>query len=223
MSHAEIKQTILDYKVAAQHAKDAGFDGIEIHAQAGMLIPQFLSLEDNHCNDEYGGSIENRARIIFEIWDAITEVWDSTRIAIRFTPVMLCHVGIVKPDIGTIPLFKYLLNKLSNYNLAYLHIVGPSEDLSGTSVETLQDDYFGHFRANCKGNLMANLGFNKNIGSAILQQGKADFVSFGEPFIANPDLVDRFRHDLPLAKADRNTFYGGDENGYTNYPRAVYP
>lgn len=223
MSLVEIKQTIQDYKQAAQHAKDAGFDGVEIHAQAGMLIPQFLSMASNKRTDEYGGSIEKRARIVFDILDSIIEVWDSTRVAIKFTPVMLSHVGIVKPDEETIPLFEYLLNRLNDYNLAYVHIVGPSEDLSGSPVAALQEDYFAHFRAHYSGRLMANLGFSKTTASTILENGLADLVSFGEPFIANPDLVERFRYDLPLATADRNTYYGGGEEGYTSYSKSILP
>ncbi|ACU61715.1 alkene reductase [Chitinophaga pinensis] len=217
---AEIKQTILDYKQAAKNAKEAGFDGIEVHAQAGMLIPQFLSLATNKRSDEYGGSVENRARIVFEILDAIIEVWDSTRVAIKFTPVLFSHVGIVTPDEETIPLFQYILKKLSDYNLAYLHIVGPAEDLTGTPVEVLQDDYFSHFRYHYSGTLMANLGFTQGSGNAILKDGKADLVSFGTPFIANPDLVKRFMYNLPLAESNRDTYYSG-ESGYTDYPEAV--
>lgn len=221
-SVAEIKQTIQDYKKAAQNAKDAGFDGIEIHAQTGMLIPQFLSLAANQRRDEYGGSIENRARIIFEILDAITAVWNSTRVAIKFAPVAISHVGIVKPDEETIPMFQYILKKLNDYNLAYLHIVGPAEDLTGTPVEVLQNNYFSHFRRHYTGRLMANLGFTQESGNAILEEGTADLVSFGAPFIANPDLVERFEHHLPLSEGNRDTYYTGGENGYTNYPRAAY-
>jgi N-ethylmaleimide reductase len=219
---AEIKQTIQDYQQAAQNAKDAGFDGIEIHAQGGMLIPQFLSLATNQRTDEYGGSIENRARIIFEILDAVMEVWASTRIGIKFTPVAYDHVGIVTPDEETIPLFQYILKKLNDYHLAYLHIVGPEGDLTGTPVEVLQHDYFSHFRHFYSGRLMVNRGFNQESGNAMLQDGTADLVSFGAPFIANPDLVERFKYNLPLAESSRDTLYAGGESGYTDYPAAVY-
>jgi N-ethylmaleimide reductase len=219
---AEIKQTVRDYKQAAQNAKEAGFDGVEVHALVGMLIPQFLSLATNQRTDEYGGSIENRARIIFEILDAIIQVWDSTRVAIKFTPVAISNVGIMTPDEETIPMFQYILKKLSDYNLAYLHIVGPAEDLTGTPVAVLQDNYFSHFRRHYSGRLMANLGFTQESGNAILKDGTADLVSFGAPFIANPDLVERFQHHLPLAESNRDTYYAGGENGYTDYPRAVY-
>lgn len=219
---AEIKQTIQDYKQAAQNAKEAGFDGVEVHAQAGMLIPQFLSPATNQRTDGYGGSIENRARIVFEILDAIMEVWDSTRVAIKFMPVAMSHVGIMTPDEETIPMFQYILKKLSDYNLAYLHIVGPAEDLTGTPVEVLQDNYFSHFRRNYSGRLMVNLGFTQESGNEILKEGTADLVSFGLPFIANPDLVERFTYNLPLSESNRDTYYTGGENGYTDYPKAVY-
>ncbi|MDJ1486029.1 alkene reductase [Cytophagaceae bacterium YF14B1] len=219
---AEIKQTIQDYKQAATNAREAGFDGVEIHAQVGMLIPQFLSLATNQRTDAYGGNIENRARIIFEILDAILEVWDSTRVAIKFTPVALSHVGIITPDEETIPIFQYILRKLSEYNLAYLQIVGPAEDLTGTPVAILQDDYFSHFRRNYRGRLMVNLGFTQESGNAIVREGTADLVSFGTPFIANPDLVERFQHNLPLAEGNPDTYYTGGENGYADYPRALY-
>lgn len=219
---AEIKQTIQDYKQAAQNAKNAGFDGVEVHAQAGMLIPQFLSLNTNQRNDEYGGSLENRARIIFEILDAIIEVWDSTRVAIKFTPVMYTNVGIVTPDEETIPMFQYILKRLNDYNLAFVHITGPAQDLTGTPVEVLQNDYFSHFRNHYSGRLMANLGFTQQTGDAILKEGKADLVSFGQLFIANPDLFERFKYQLPLSEANLDTYYTGEEKGYTDYPRAAY-
>lgn len=219
---AEIKQTVQDYQQAAKNAREAGFDGVEVHALAGMLIPQFLSLATNQRTDEYGGSIENRARIIFEILDAVTEVWGSSRVAIKFSPVALSSVGIMTPDEETISLFQYILKKLSGYDLAYLHIVGPAEDLSGTPVAELQDHYFMHFRRNYSGRLMANLGFTRESGNTILKEGTADLVSFGAPFIANPDLAERFRHYIPLSESNPDTIYVGGEHGYADYPKAEY-
>lgn len=223
MTVADIQKTAEDYKRAAQYAKDAGFDGVEIHAIAGMLIPQFLSMASNRRTDAYGGSIENRSRIVFEILDAVTEVWGAGRVAVKFSPVMISSVGIVKPDEETIPLFKYILSELERYQLDFVHIVGPAEDLSGTPVEELQENYFAHFRNHYRGRIMANSGFSKESADAILKAGYADLVSFGEPFIANPDLVERFTHNLPLAAGDRGTYYAGGESGYTNYPMAEYP
>lgn len=222
LTAAEIRQTIADYKQAAKNAKDAGFDGVEIHAQAGMLIPQFLSLATNQRADQYGGSLENRARIVFEVIDAMLEVWAGPRVAIKFTPVALSNVGIMTPDAETVSMFRYIANKLSDYDLAYLHIVGPAEDLAGTPVAELQDDYFRHFRNTYRGRLMANMGFTRERGNAILEAGDADLVSFGAAFIANPDLTERFRHDLPLSKGNPDTYYTGGESGYADYPKAGY-
>ena len=134
----------------------------------------------------------------------------------------LSFVGIMTPDEETIPLFIGLVRKLSEYNLAYLHIVGPAADLTGTPVETLQDNYFNHFRQNYRGRLMANLGFTQESGNTLLEAGLADLVSFGSPYIANPDLVERFEHHLPLAESERSTWYSSpnDEEGYTDYLRA---
>ncbi|MBB5635031.1 N-ethylmaleimide reductase [Pedobacter cryoconitis] len=219
---AEIKETIQDYKQATLNAKNAGFDGVEIHAQIGMLIPQFLSITTNKRTDEYGGSIENRARIIFEILDALLEVWDSTRIAIKFTPVAISNVGIVVPDEFTIPTYRYIAEKLNDYNLAYLHIAGPAEALNGTVVEALQEDFFSHFRKNYHGTLMANLGFTQESGNAIIKDGIADLVSYGAYYVANPDLVERFEYHIPLAEANTDLYYTGGENGYTDYPKADY-
>jgi len=216
----EIKQTIQDYKQASQNAKNAGFDGIEVHAQAGMLIPQFLSLATNERSDEYGGSIENRARIIFEILDEIIKVWDSTRVAIRFTPVIYNHVGIVVPDEETIPMFQYIMKKLNDYNLAFVHIVGPTLDLSTTPVAALQNDYYSHFRYHYSGRVMANQGFTQETANTILNEDKADLVSFGQLFIANPDLVERFKYKLPLSEPNLDTYYTGEEKGYTDYLKA---
>jgi N-ethylmaleimide reductase len=181
MTVAEIRQTIQDYKQAAKNCIEAGFDGVEVHAQVGMLIPQFLSAVTNQRTDEYGGSIENRARIVFDILDAILEVWDSTRVGIKFSPVAFSGVGIMTPDEYTIPTFQYLSQRLSDYNLAYLHITGPAQDLTGTAVEELQDNYFRHFRDHYRGRLMANLGFTRESANAILKEGIADLVSFGIP------------------------------------------
>ena len=218
----EIKQIIRDYKQAASNAREAGFDGVEVHAHAGMLIQQFLCPATNQRRDDYGGNIENRARIVFEILDAILQVWGSTRVAIKLNPVAISNVGIMVPDDETIPLFQYILKKLSDYDLAYLQIEGPAEDLTGTPVEVLQNNYFSHFRRHYKGRLMANLGFTRESANAIIKEGTADVVSFGVPFIANPDLVERFQNNLPLSQSNQDTYYTGGEKGYTDYPKAEW-
>ncbi len=215
----EIKATVEEFRQAAQNAREAGFDGIEIHAQLFTLIPQFLSPATNQRKDEYGGSIANRARIIFEILDAVGTVFDNRRIGIKFTPALFNN-GLMRPDSTTLPTFAYLLEKLGDYDLGYVHVVGPAVDLAGTVLEPIKDDYFGYFRQKYKGTLMANLGFTQTSGNEILARGNADLVSFGTPFIANPDLVERFQQGVALAVPDTSTFYTGGATGYTDYPVA---
>jgi N-ethylmaleimide reductase len=216
----EIKATVEEFRQAAQNAREAGFDGIEIHAQLFTLIPQFLSPATNQRTDEYGGSMENRVRIVFEILDAVRTVFDIKRIGIKFTPAFFSN-GLMRPDSTTLPTFAYLLEKLSGYDLGYVHLVGPAVDLTGTVLEPLKEEYFGYFRQNYKGTLMANLGFTHARANEILAKGHADLVSFGTPFIANPDLVERFQQGLALAVPDTSTFYTGGATGYTDYPVAT--
>lgn len=213
----EIRETVADYKRAAENAKRAGFDGIELHAQIDTLIPQFLSTATNRRVDEYGGSVENRSRLLFEILAALAEVWDSRRLGVKFTPTMF-NPSILIPNEDTIPTHAYILQKLNDYNLGYLHWVSPARDLTGTVIASLQEDYFGHVRHHYKGTLMANGGFTQETGNRIIADGVAELVSFGAPFIANPDLVERFAVGHPLAEADRDTYYTGGEKGYADYP-----
>ncbi|MEY8760581.1 alkene reductase [Chryseobacterium tongliaoense] len=217
LSKNNIARIIDSYKIAAENALSAGFDGIEIHAQLFTLIPQFLSRATNHRNDEYGGGIENRSRILFEILEAVITIMGADRVGVKFTPSAY-NPGIIRPDADTLEDYKYLLTRLNRFGLAYLHIVGPSVDLSDTPLAEIKDDYFGFFRLYYNGTLIANLGFNKYTANEILQTRKADLVSFGTAFIANPDLVGRFKNDWTLAEADADTYYTGGEKGYTDYP-----
>jgi N-ethylmaleimide reductase len=216
----EIKATVDEFRQAARNAREAGFDGVEIHAQVFTLIPQFLSPATNQRTDEYGGSTENRARIFFEILDAVRTVFDNKRIGIKFTPALF-NSGIIKPDSTTLQTYAYILEKLGGYDLGYLHLVGPAVELAGTVLDQVKADYFGHFRQLYKGTIMANLGFGHASGNEILAKGNADLVSLGTPFIANPDLVERFQRDIALAVPDAGTFYSGGATGYTDYPVAT--
>ncbi|MFY0255289.1 alkene reductase [Chitinophaga sp. 30R24] len=212
----EIKETVAEYKLAAINAKNAGFDGVELHAQLYTLIPQFLSKATNQRTDEYGGSIENRSRILFEILEALISVFPGKKVGIKFTPAAF-NAGIIKPDEDTIQTFDYVFSELNNYDIAFIELVGPSLDLKETVLESLKDNFYEHFRALYKGTLMANLGFGWETGNRIIAAGNADIVSFGAPFIANPDLVERFQNSFPLAMADTSTYYTGGEKGYTDY------
>jgi len=218
-SGGEIKDTIAEYRQAALNAKAAGFDGIEIHAHLFTLIPQFLSIATNQRTDKYGGNIENRCRILFEILDAVIGVFPGKRVGIKFSPTVF-NAGIIKPDGNTIPAFNYIFRELNQYDIAFVELVGPAADLSGTVIAALQDNFYSHFRVMYKGTLIANLGFNWETGNEIIAAGNADLVSFGAPFIANPDLVERFRNSWPLAVGDPNTYYAGGERGYIDYPGA---
>lgn len=215
----EIKGTIEEFRQAAINAKEAGFDGVELHAQLFTLIPQFLSSATNQRTDEYGGSIENRCRILFEILDVLISVFPKKRVGVKFTPAAF-NPGIIKPDKDTIPTFDYIFRELNKYDMAFVELVGPSVNLKRTSIAALQDDFYGHFRAIYKGTLIANLGFNWEAANIIIASGNADLVSFGTPFIANPDLVERFRNSWPLATADTTTYYTGGEKGYIDYLNA---
>lgn len=218
LSLVDIQNIISDYKKATENAIRANFDGVEIHAQLFTLIPQFLNKATNKRTDLYGGSIENRSRILFEILDVVNGVIGDNKVGLKFTPAAY-NPGVIRPDEETLEDYRYLLAKLNNYELAYLHIVGPAIDLSDTPLAEIKDDYFRFFRNIFKGTLMANMGFTKASAIDILNNGKADLVSFGVPFIANPDLVERFENNWPLAEADTDIYYTGGEKGYTDYAK----
>ena len=211
-----IKETIEEFRSAAANARIAGFDGVELHSQLFTLIPQFLSTATNKRTDQYGGSIENRARLLFEVLEALKDGFKSSAVGVKFTPAAMNN-GIIQPDSTTIPTFRYIMNQLNDYNLAYVQIVGPTQSLKGTPLQEIEDGYFQFFRKHYKGILIANGGFELESAIEIIEEGTADLVSFGKKYIANPDLVRRFREGLTLEDADPETFYTGDEKGYTDY------
>ena len=215
MTIADIKQTIEDFKNAAANAVKAGFDGVEIHSANGYLFHQFLVGCSNHRTDEYGGSIENRARIIFETLDALKSVIDTNRIGIRFNPSSHNLFGMVI-DEQTIPTVEYIVERLKEYGLAYIHFTEPFTDV--TKVPFAVAEIAKHFRPLYNGTIIINKGFTKETGEKILENGYADLVAFGVPFIANPDLVRRFEIDAPLNTPDQPTFYSTGSAGYIDYP-----
>lgn len=216
----EIRKTINEFRMAAINAQKAGFDGLEIHAQLFTLIPQFLSSATNKRDDEYGGSIKNRARVLFEILEAFSEVIPLNRVGIKFTPSAF-NEGIIKPNELTIDTYNYVLEGLNDYNLAYVHMVGPALELKGTVLEPWGIDYYSHFRKIYKGTLMLNSGFTWETGNEAIADGLGDLISYGRYFISNPDLVERFDQNVALAEPDTSTFYTGGENGYIDYKRAT--
>lgn len=200
---------------AAERAQKAGFDGVELHNANGYLPDQFLQDGSNHRQDAYGGPIENRARFPLEVVEALVNVWGGDRVGVRISPSG--KYGTMS-DSNPAETFGYFVTQLNRFNLAYLHIIEPrirgyldlEENVPPVASEMLRKTF--------KGPIIAAGGFNKDSAEAILQAGHADLVAFGRHFIANPDLPERFRLNLPLNQYDRDTFYGGNAHGYTDYP-----
>lgn len=207
----EIAQVVRDYAVAAENAKKAGFDGVEIHAANGYLIDQFLRDSVNQRTDAYGGSIENRTRFALEVTDAILKIWDSSRVGMRISPVSPFND---LSDSNPQKLYCHLAEKLSDRGLAYLHVV---EGETGGARDATPFDFVA-LRKIFSGAYMANNGYTRELAIKALSEKRVDLVAFGRPFISNPDLVERLRRNAPLAEADQATFYGGDAKGYTDYP-----
>lgn len=216
MSTEEVLETVQEFKKAAKNAVDAGFDGIEIHASNGYLFHQFFNRTSNKRQDRYGGSVENRARFLFEVVDAVKVFWPENRIGVRLNPSLHGIFGM-EADEETIPTFEYIINKLNDYNLAYLHLSEPFNDVS--DIPFLVDNIAEHFRPIYKGNLMINAGFNHESGNQIIKKGYADLVAYGKLFISNPDLPSRFAKNAKLTEWDSDTFYTPGSKGYTDYPK----
>jgi len=211
----DIKRTVQDFKNGAINAFEAGFDGVELHGANGYLLQQFFSKNSNDRTDEYGGNPENRARILFEILDTIQEVADLRKVGVRLNPSLNGIMGIAVDD-ETTATYGYMLNRLNDYDLAYVHLIEPFTDV--TNNENAIQEVAKHFRKIYNGTIIINCAFNKETATKVLENGDADLVSFGVPFIANPDLVERFKTDAALNVPDQETFYTPGEKGYTDYP-----
>tara|TARA_R110002126_G_scaffold78672_1_gene195822 strand:+ start:1017 stop:2126 length:1110 start_codon:yes stop_codon:yes gene_type:complete len=216
MSIEEIKQTVEDFKNAAKNAVEAGFDGVEIHSSNGYLFHQFFNGTSNTRTDKYGGTIENRARFFFEVLDAMTKVIPEQKIGARFNPSLNGMFGITM-DEDTIPTFEYIIKKLNDYDLAYIHLSEPFTDVSDISYAV--KNIAKHFRPLYNGTLMINAGFDQESGNKVIKEGNADLVAYGKPFISNPDLVERFANGYDLADWNEETFYTPGKEGYLDYPK----
>jgi len=216
MSTDKVKETVQDFKKAAKNAVDAGFDGIEIHSSNGYLFHQFFNQSSNKREDRYGGSRENRTRFLFEVIEAVKVFWPENRIGVRLNP-SLHNIFGMEADEETIPTFEYIVKKLNDYDLAYLHLSEPFNDVS--DVDFLVSNIAEHFRPLYEGNLMINAGFDQESGNIVIQKDQADMVSFGKLFISNPDLPTRFENNAVLADWDDDTFYVPGAKGYTDYPK----
>jgi N-ethylmaleimide reductase len=208
----EIPGVIEQYRHATRCAREAGFDGVEIHAANGYLLDQFMKDKTNLRTDRYGGSIENRVRLTLEVVEAVVGEWDAGRVGIRFSPISPANdIADSDPE----PLFSYAVAQLNRFGLAFIHVVegatqGPREVPGGFDLQVLRRLFNGVY--------MANNGYDLALARQALTAGAADLIAFGRPFIANPDLVARLRDGRPLAEMDRATLYGGDAHGYTDYP-----
>jgi N-ethylmaleimide reductase len=215
MTLDEIKETITDYGRAAKNAMAAGFDGVEIHASNGYLLHQFFSRTSNERTDEYGGSREKRAKILFEVIDEVKRYMPENRIGVRLNPSLHGLFGMTL-DEESIPTFDYIVKRLNDYDLAYLHLSEPFTDV--TDVPGAEPNIAMHYRPMYKGTLMINAGFNRETGNKVIDDGLADLVAYGKLFISNPDLVERFKAGTETAVWDEDTFYTTGPMGYTDYP-----
>jgi len=214
MNKEDIKQTILDYRQAAVHAMEAGFDGVELHSANGYLPQQFLSDSSNLRTDEYGGSIENRSRFILEVMHELADAIGSEKVGIKISPLGTQNGIRVDDPVAT---YNYLIGELNKMDLAFVEIAKANPKSSLPSGYPRQDEIelFGKLSKNT---VVANSGYDRESAEAELEKGTASLISFARLFLANPDLPQRFAQGTELNEPDPHTFYGGDEKGYTDYP-----
>lgn len=205
LESSEVGDVVQQFRAAAVLAREAGFDGVELHAANGYLIDQFLRDGSNTRTDRYGGSLENRARFLLEVVEAVAEVYGADRVGVRISP-LFSMLGMHDSDPGAT--FRYVASALRPSGLAYLHVVQ-----SGSGAF-----HWRKLRAAFGGSYVANGGFDRDRADESIRAGDADLIAFGSPFISNPDLVERFRLGAELAASDRSTYYSGGTRGYTDYP-----
>jgi len=213
----EISDVVDAFRQAAKNALAAGFDGVEIHGANGYLLEQFLQSRSNLRTDRYGGSIENRARLLLEITQAAIEVWGANRVGVRLSPYGIANDS-GEPD--PMPLYTHVVQAFNPLGLAYLHFIEPRSSGAGRAEVNWQNvpSAMVLFRPMWNGILIAAGGFTGETAEAAIADGHADAVAFGRIFISNPDLPRRLQRGFPLAPYNRKTFYGGDVAGYTDYP-----
>src|SRR5205085_8110860 len=208
---SEIPGIIDDFKRAAKNALEAGFDGVEIHGANGYLLEQFAKDGANKRTDAYGGSIENRAKLMLEVSKAVAAIAGAERTGIRISPVTPANdVSDSNPQ----PLFDHIVDQLNALKLTYIHVI---EGATGGPRDIAPFDY-GSLRKRFKQAYVANNGYDLTLANKALAANEADLIAFGKLFISNPDLVERFKRGAPLNAFDKATFYGGGAKGYTDYP-----
>ncbi|MBI6558673.1 alkene reductase [Pseudomonas syringae] len=203
---AEIGDIVEAYRVGAENAKAAGFDGVEVHGANGYRLEQFLLTGSNQRTDEYGGSVENRARLLLEVTDAVIDVWGAGRVGVHLSPRFDMHD---MSDANRTETFSYVAKELGKRGIAF--ICAREHDAEDSLGPQLKKDFGGAYIANEK--------FTKDTANAWLAEGKADAIAFGVPYIANPDLPERLASDAPLNEAHPETFYAKGPVGYIDYPR----
>ncbi len=211
----EIAGVIDDYRQASRRAKEAGFDGVEVHAANGYLLEQFLRDSTNLREDHYGGSIENRARLTLEVVEAVASVWGPDRIGLRLSPFSTA-IGDTPLDSTPLETHSYLARRLGEIGLAYLHVV--EGQLHGDSSDEAFD--VGALRAAFDGAYIANNGYDRQRAIDATSSGHADMVAFGKLFIGNPDLAERLRANAPLFDAPASSYFGSGAEGYTEFTPA---
>ncbi|WP_293936288.1 alkene reductase [Iodobacter sp.] len=211
---AELPGIVADYVAAAERAMRAGFDFVEIHAANGYLLQQFMATGSNKRSDQYGGSMQNRARLVLEVVEAVVAKVGADKVGIRLSPNFVAHDIIDDEAEG---MAMYLAAEFSRIGVAYLHIAEP--DWAGG--QPLSDTFRADLRQRFKGVLMTCGGYNAETAKARLVSDTVDAIAFGRPFIANADLVKRYQQGAALNTPDQATFYGGAEAGYTDYPTLV--
>lgn len=206
----EIARVVADYAHAARTAKDAGFGGVELHGANGYLIDQFLKDGSNQRDDMYGGSIGGRTRFLLEVFDAVAAVWGPERVGVRVSPMGNTNGA---SDSNPLALFRHVARELAARGAGFLHV--REEVVPGAEGDRLM----ASIRDAYPGLLITNGGYTRERAESAVRSARADAVAFGVPYIANPDLVERFAANAPLATGDRATFYGGGDSGYVDYPR----
>lgn len=211
LSVEDIKAVVDDYRAATVNAREAGFDLVEIHGAHGYLLHQFMSADSNHRDDEYGGSIGNRARLTLEVLDAVIGAWDADHVGVRISPLGIFN-GL--DDTAGQPMGLHLAAEFAKRGIAFLHLSEP--DWAGGPQ--LDDTFRTELRAAFPGVIVGAGNYDVAKARRLLEAGYVDAAAFGRPFIANPDLPERLRAGAELNEPDLATFYGGDGRGYTDYP-----
>jgi N-ethylmaleimide reductase len=219
MTQDDIRRTINDFATAAANAVRAGFDGVQLQAGFNYLISQFLNPRTNVRTDDYGGSIENRARFLFDVLDAVGARIDISKVGVKAGPAW-GERGEFVSTADTLETSEYVIERLNEYSLAHLLLMGAMADLSGGPLADLQGDgMFKHFRPRYRGTIIANVGMTRERGNQLIDHGLVDLVAFAEMFIANPDLPQRFDAVAPIIRSDRALHYTPGPHGYTDDPR----